>query len=76
MTRPRPVAEWERLEYRTLMVLTDHVGRAQATGMGELFEKVFAKPYENRINCTIWWGFPGRKPHDDTYRNRSLKRFC
>lgn len=52
MSRPRPVAEWERLEYRALMVLTDHVGRAQAIGMGELFEKVFDKPYENRINHT------------------------
>jgi len=30
MTRARTLAEWERLEYRALMVLTDHVSRTQA----------------------------------------------
>ena len=40
------------LEREVLFVLADHVGRENAIGMGELFEAVFEKRWEHRINDT------------------------
>lgn len=37
---------------RVLTVLSRHVGRHKAIGMGELYEEVFRKPWANRINDT------------------------
>jgi len=42
----------QELENRLLGALMDHVGRANAIGMGELFELVFGQSYEHRINST------------------------
>jgi len=37
---------------RLLAILTRHVGIEKAIGMGELYERVYGKPYQNRINDT------------------------
>lgn len=37
---------------RLLGILTRHVGREKAIGMGELYERVYGEPWENRINDT------------------------
>ena len=39
-------------ETRILTILTRHVGVEKAIGMGELYERVYGKPYKNRINDT------------------------
>lgn len=44
--------EDKELENRLLKVLMDHVGRANAIGMGELYESVFGISYGHRINDT------------------------
>ena len=40
------------LKLKLANVLMDHVGANRAIGMGELYESVFGRPYENRINDT------------------------
>ena len=35
-----------------LMVLSRHIGKEKAIGMGELYEMVFGETWENRINDT------------------------
>lgn len=35
-----------------LAILTKHVGREKAIGMGELYEAVYGKPWRHRINDT------------------------
>jgi len=42
----------QELKNRLLVALMDHIGRANAIGMGELYEKVFGQPYQHRINDT------------------------
>jgi len=42
-------------DYRKLVllgILSRHVGREKAIGMGELYEEVFDRPWRNRINDT------------------------
>lgn len=39
-------------EARLLSILTRHIGEEKAIGMGELYERVFGKPYQHRINDT------------------------
>lgn len=41
-----------RSREQLLKVLTLHVGRSRAIGMGDLYEKVFGHPYRNKINGT------------------------
>jgi len=38
--------EWQQAKSRLLIELTRHIGKARAIGAGELFEKVFLRPYE------------------------------
>jgi len=40
------------LEYRTLSALAAHIGEGNAIGMAELYERVFERPWEHRINDT------------------------
>jgi hypothetical protein len=40
------------LRARLLEVLTAHVGRENAIGMGELYEEVYGRSWRNRINDT------------------------
>jgi len=42
----------EELKYQTLSILADHVGEASAIGMAELYQQVFGRPWDNRINDT------------------------
>ena len=42
----------EQLKARLLMELTKHIGKGRAVGMGELFQAVFGKDWEHRINDT------------------------
>jgi hypothetical protein len=37
---------------RLLMLMLNHIGWERRIGMGELFAKVFSKPFEHRINDT------------------------
>jgi len=37
---------------KVLAVLTRHVGRENAIGMGELYARVYGRPWRNRINDT------------------------
>ena len=39
-------------ENRLLKVMARHVGRGRAVGMGELYEQVYEKVYDQRINDT------------------------
>jgi len=47
-----PLEDREILKGRILRVLTSHVGREKAVGMGELYERVFHQAYQHRINST------------------------
>jgi hypothetical protein len=38
--------EWEQAKSRLLLEMTRHIGKSRAIGAGELFEKVFLRPYE------------------------------
>ena len=49
--KAEPVDTPER-RIQILSILTHHIGKANAIGMGELYYKVFGEPYENRINDT------------------------
>jgi hypothetical protein len=40
------------LRNRLLEVLTQHIGREKAIGMGELYEQVYGEPWQHRINDT------------------------
>lgn len=44
----------EHAKKRELLLkeLTLHVGRSRAIGMGELFERVYGRPYKHKINNT------------------------
>jgi len=42
----------EALKSKLLAELSLHVGKDKAIGMGELFERVFDRPYRSRINDT------------------------
>jgi len=42
----------EKLKSRLLEIMIGHIGRSKAIGMGELYEQVFGRPYNNRINDT------------------------
>lgn len=42
----------ERARARLLAVMTRHVGRSRAIGMGELYSLVFGEDWRNRINDT------------------------
>ena len=37
---------------RLRKIMPHHIGRQRAIGMGELFEDVFGRPWQNRINDT------------------------
>ena len=39
-------------ENRLLKELSRHVGRGRAVGMGELYQAVYERPYDHRINDT------------------------
>jgi len=39
-------------EAKVLGILTRHVGRENAIGMGELYERIYGEPWSNRINDT------------------------
>lgn len=49
--KPEPIDTPER-RIQILSILTHHIGKANAIGMGELYYKVFEEAYENRINGT------------------------
>lgn len=44
----------DKKELREILLkeMTLHVGRARAIGMGELYERVFGRPYRSKINGT------------------------
>jgi hypothetical protein len=42
----------KELKVRLAWALMEHVGKEHAIGMGELYEKVYGKPWQNRINDT------------------------
>jgi len=42
----------DQLKAKVLGILTRHVGREKAIGMGELYERVYGKPWSHRINDT------------------------
>ena len=42
----------EERKAKVLEIMTRHVGREKAIGMGELYEMVFRKPWQNRIADT------------------------
>ncbi len=42
----------EQHELRLIKALADHVGQANAIGMGELYQQVFGRPVDHRINDT------------------------
>lgn len=42
----------EQTKARLLIILTRHVGEEKAIGMGELYSRVFGKPWSHRINDT------------------------
>ena len=44
--------ELERMLSRALVELAQRVGRQKAIGMGEFYQKVFGRTYNNRINDT------------------------
>lgn len=50
----KKLTDADREKYRTqlLMELTQHVGSSRIIGMGELYEVVFGKSYQHRINDT------------------------
>jgi hypothetical protein len=41
-----------QIENRVLKILNRHIGKEKAIGMGELFERVYGKPWWHRINDT------------------------
>ena len=45
-------SEKNALKGEIMSVLSEHVGRERAIGMGELYEKVFNELWQNRINDT------------------------
>ena len=49
--KPEPIDTPER-RIQVLSILTHHIGKTNAIGMGELYYKVFGVPYEHRINDT------------------------
>ena len=42
----------DQLKTNVLGILTRHIGKEKAIGMGELYKRVYGKPWENRINDT------------------------
>lgn len=42
----------DRVRARVMETLSRHVGREKAIGMGELYERVYGKPWKHRINDT------------------------
>lgn len=54
MERKKAMTAGDRQHYksRLLIELTQHVGRAKAVGMGELYESVFGEKWLHRINDT------------------------
>ena len=48
---PEPIDTPER-RIQILSILTHHIGKTNAIGMGELYYKVFGEAYESRINDT------------------------
>lgn len=42
----------DEYKQKLLMVLTEHIGKSRIVGMGELYERVFKKPYNRLINDT------------------------
>ena len=40
------------LKYRLMVAMSRHIGRTRAIGMGELFEEVYGKSWDHRINDT------------------------
>lgn len=42
----------KELKAKLAWVLMEHIGEEKAIGMGELYEKVYGKPWRNRINNT------------------------
>lgn len=51
-TEKRTDAELEAAKTRLLMTMMRHVGKANAIGMGDLYEKVFEEKWNHRINDT------------------------
>ena len=45
-------SEKEAVKDKIMRVLASHAGREKAIGMGELHEKIFKEPWQNRINDT------------------------
>jgi len=50
--RLKAEGERQKAKGRVLMILTRHVGREKAIGMGELYEQVYGERWHNRINDT------------------------
>ncbi|MDZ4241996.1 MAG: hypothetical protein U1D99_04125 [Candidatus Omnitrophota bacterium] len=50
--KTREAVDTPERRIQILSILTHHVGRENAIGMGELYYKIFGKAYVNRINDT------------------------
>lgn len=42
----------DQAKMRLYMIMLQHIGPSQKIGMGELYEQVFGRPWNNRINDT------------------------
>ena len=42
----------DQAKLRLYMIMLQHIGPSQKIGMGELYEQVFGRPWNNRINDT------------------------
>jgi hypothetical protein len=51
-TEKRTEADLEAAKTRLLMTMMGHIGKSNAIGMGDLFEKVFQESWNHRINDT------------------------
>lgn len=52
MAQSQRAAGLSELRARLMEVLSEHIGRENAIGMGELYEKVYGEPWSHRINDT------------------------
>lgn len=52
LKKARDLAEREALKNRVMLLLSGHIGRANAVDMGRLYSEIFGEAWTNKINDT------------------------